>query len=179
MQHSESFVKQHSNKLFSSLALMFLLPINSQANTDSSTSSSELTVDDETVKLALKINRKVLEEEIVEVEHLDKSIDVLNIKDNHTYLDYYFQEYLPVTKNEGEPVNLSIKSADLVGETVVFNFEAPLEDANMLSINNRVLFDSHDEQVNKVLVADNSYTFTNSVDEPLIVWQKGHSDSLI
>lgn len=157
---------------------MFLLPLNSQADTEPSSSSSELSVDDETVKLALKVNRKLIENDLVEVEHIP-NIDVLDLKAYQTYLEYYFQEYLPVTKNEGEPVNLSIKSADLDGETVVFNFEAPLEDADMLSINNRVLFDSNEEQVNKVLVEDNSYTFTNSVDEPLIVWQKGHADSLV
>lgn len=157
---------------------MFLLPLNSQADTEPTSSSSELSVDDETVKLALKVNRKLIENDLVEAEHIP-DIDVLDLKAYQTYLEYYFKEYLPVTKNEGEPVNLSIKSADLDGETVVFNFEAPLEDADMLSINNRVLFDSNEEQVNKVLVEDNSYTFTNSVDEPLIVWQKGHADSLV
>ncbi|MCU4674894.1 hypothetical protein N7931_04535 [Catenovulum sp. 2E275] len=173
-------MKQNSNKLLSSLALMFLLPLNSQADSpESSSSSTELSVDDETVKLALKVNRKLIESDLVEAKDLP-DIDVLDLQAYQSYLEYYFQEYLPVTKNEGEPVNLSIKSADLVdSDTVVFNFEAPLEDADLLSINNRVLFDTNDEQVNKVKVAENSYTFTNAVDEPLIVWQKGHGDSLV
>ncbi|GEM_PF-3432390 len=158
---------------------MFLLPLNSQADTESTSSSTELSVDDETVKLALKVNRKLFENDLVETKDVP-GIDVLDVQSYQDYLEYYFQEYLPVTKNEGEPVNLSIKSADLVdGETVVFNFEAPLEDADMLSINNRVLFDTNDEQVNKVKVDKNSYTFTNAVDEPLIVWQKGHGESLV
>ncbi|KMT65895.1 DUF6702 family protein [Catenovulum maritimum] len=164
-------MKTNSNKLFGSLALMFLLPFSSQAEEQTS-SSSELSVDDDTVKLALKVNKKLIEQDLIEVEKLP-ALDLQNLSAYQNHLEYYFQEYLPVTKNEGEPVNLSIKSAAVEGESLVFNLEAPLADADSLSINNRILFDTNSDQVNKVSVSDNQYTFTNIVDEPLMVWQKG------
>lgn len=170
-QQGDLIMKLTSNKVLGSLALMFLLPFNSQADESATNSSSELSVDDDTVKLALKVNRKMIEQDLQDAEHIS-AIDLSKPAEYQSYIDYYFQEYLPVTKEDGQPVNLAIKSTNIEGDTVVFNLEAPLDNANTLSINNRVLFHSNDEQVNKVQVRDNSYTFTSAVDEPLIVWQK-------
>ncbi|MER2492605.1 DUF6702 family protein [Catenovulum sediminis] len=170
-------MKLTSNKLLGGLAFMFFLPFNSQAE-EQSGSSTELSVDGDTVKLALKVNKKLIEHDLQIAEKLPE-VDLSKASNYQTFIEYYFQEYLPVTKENGQPVNLAIKSTNVEGDTVVFNLEAPLENANMLSINNRVLFDSNEEQVNKVQVQDHSYTFTNAVDEPLIVWQKEGFDGVM
>lgn len=163
------------NRIISGLALMFLLPFGNHAEETSST-SSELTVDDDTVKLALKVNKKLIEEDIKVTRHID-GLDLHSVNDMQPLMEYYFQEYLPVTKDDGEPVSLAIKSANIEGDSVVFTLEAPLENASALSINNRLLFDAKEDQVNKVVVEDHSYTFTSAVDEPLIVWQKEQTET--
>ncbi|WP_017446013.1 DUF6702 family protein [Gayadomonas joobiniege] len=159
-----------NNTILGGLALMFLLPFGSHSEEVTST-SSELSVDDDTVKLALKVNKKLIEEDLKVTRHVDR-LDLHSVNEIEPIMQYYFQEYLPVTKDDGEPINLAIKSANVEGDSVVFNLEAPLENAHALSINNRLLFDANEDQVNKVVVEDHSYTFTSAVDEPLIVWQK-------